>query len=225
MYDKLPQIAQIVEDTIDGKKVQKRIYIDGSYSLREGNEITRYFKNGRQLTYRPAKGGFILREEKRPDGTKRDWYENGQMEREILPDGTWYHWHKNGQMSHENLSNGICRMWYENGQLEYEYLPDKTKCWWYENGKKRSDENLQNETYIEYDKDGNVICHETKGEDDTRTYLKLRKRREALREMVADKIDERDNKNPNPEKKSYERVIKNKNLAVIKAVMKAKLTK
>ena len=47
---------------------------------------------------------------------------------------------------------------------------------------------------------------------DTETYLRMKNRRDILRRIVAEKINKRDAKNPNPANKTYKPVIKNKTL-------------
>ncbi len=108
MEMKLPQVERIVTETIDGKKVQKQIYADGSYGVRDGDNVTRYFPDGKEQTYF-LESAYSFR-----------------LSRELLPDGTWRCWHENGQMKEELLSNGTRRWWYENGQMESEQLPDGT---------------------------------------------------------------------------------------------------
>lgn len=78
-----------------------------------------------------------------------------------------------------------------------------------------------NGIYKEYNSDKTVAAlkHYNDGTEDTATYLKARERREVLRKIVAEKIDERDAKNPNAKK---ERVIKNKTLTKLKVAWKAR---
>ena len=74
-----------------------------------------------------------------PDGTRREWYENGQPQYEQLPDGTKREWYDNGQLSSEYLADGTVRLWHENGNKKFE-LTNETIRSWYENGNKKSDE-------------------------------------------------------------------------------------
>lgn len=60
------------------------------------------------------------------------------------------------------------------------------------------------------------------GKNDTKTYLKVKARREVLRKIIADKIDERDAQNPDAKK---ERVIKNKTTTKLKATWEAMKSK
>ena len=60
------------------------------------------------------------------------------------------------------------------------------------------------------------------GKNDTKTYLKVKARREVLRKIIADKIDERDAQNPDAKK---ERVIKNKTTTKLKATWEAMTSK
>lgn len=78
-----------------------------------------------------------------------------------------------------------------------------------------------NGIYKEYNSDKTIAAlkHYNNGTEDTATYLKARERCEVLRKIVAEKIDERDAKNPNAKK---ERVIKNKALTKLKVAWKAR---
>ncbi|MBQ8691560.1 MAG: hypothetical protein IJ520_00250, partial [Synergistaceae bacterium] len=65
-----------------------------------------------------------------PDGTRRLWDKSGHLEYEILPDGTKRIFHKNGQMAREYLPDGTERGWHDNGQMSSEYLPYGTRRNW-----------------------------------------------------------------------------------------------
>ena len=69
------------------------------------------------------------------DGTKREWFDNGQIASEKLPDGTMREWHEDGEPSYEKLPDGTLRTWYENGSPKSECLSDGTERSYYENGR------------------------------------------------------------------------------------------
>jgi len=115
---RLPQAERIVKDIIlNGIKVEKQIYDDGSYGIRDDSHVIRYFPNGKLQTYRPIDGTFILKEESLPDGTFRNWHNNGQIEIE-----------HSVFLKHR-------REWYENGSLSAEYFPDYTGIMYDKHGK------------------------------------------------------------------------------------------
>ena len=104
-----------------------------------------------------------MSQESLPDGTVRQWYDNGQMSQESLPDGTIRDWYDNGQMREESLSDGTLRGWYANGQIVSECKeimledykePVKFKITYDESGQIRSlknntDNQLIVERYVE----------------------------------------------------------------------------
>ena len=119
MEMKLPQVERIVTETIDGKQVQKQIYADGSYGVRDGDSVKRYFPDGTNQTYIKSADSFRLSTEVLPDGTKRGWYDNGYMRFEKFPDGTKREWYNNGHMKSENLPDGTRTIYNENRDVIY----------------------------------------------------------------------------------------------------------
>ena len=99
----------------------------------------------------------------------------------------------------EKELDGTLRQWHDNGQLEYEVIPDKTTT--------------------RYDKTGKIIYHATKGIEDTKKYLRAKKHRAILRKIIAQKIEERDSRFLDLEKKTYYSVIKNKMLIRFKLAL------
>ena len=47
-----------------------------------------------------------------PDGTKMQWYKNGQKRQETLPDGTEKRWNQDGMLCFERLADGTERKWF-----------------------------------------------------------------------------------------------------------------
>ena len=115
---KLPQAEKTQIRTIKGDKVQKQTYADGSYGILAHNKVKRYFPDGKQQTYVNKNGDFILETQTLPNGTKREFYENGNLSDEYLPDGTQRHWYQSGQLQWQTLPNGTYCRWYESGQIE-----------------------------------------------------------------------------------------------------------
>lgn len=157
----LPKVEKIVTETIDGKQVQKQMYADGSYGIRNNEIVTRYFDDGKAQTYLLKDNKFILKFENLSDGTKREFYDNGKVRHEQFPDGTKRDWHINGNNLHlkvyEHLSDGTERSWYLlNGYKAVEKFPDGTET--------RYDE-----------KSGKITYHATKGVEDTAKYIALHK--------------------------------------------------
>ena len=197
---RLPQVEKIVTETIEGKQVQKQIYADGSYVIRDRNNVTRYFPDGKRQTYEKYYDLFILSREVLPDGTYHSWHGNGQMSSEKLPNGTYHSWYNDGQMKKEKLPGGTEREWYDNGQVQKEKLPDGTEYVYYENGQMASEKLSDGAEYVYYengnlkdahfpdgtmirgDEEGNVTYHATKGVEDTVVYLA--KQRVALKRMA-----------------------------------------
>ncbi len=160
----LPEIIKTITETIDGKSVQKQIYADGSYGIPEEDSLKRYFPNETIQTY--------------------------QLSTET----------KEFILISEKLSDGTIRHWYDNGQLEYEVIPGKTT--------------------IRYNKTGKIIYHATKDIEDTKKYLRTKKHRAILRKIIAQKIEERDNRHLDLEKKTHQSLIKNKMLIRFKLALK-----
>lgn len=160
----LPQIIETNAELIDGKQVQKQIYADGTYGILENDTVKRYLSNKTIQTYRLSSETkeFILVTEKEPDGTLRQWHDNGQLEYEVIP----------------------------------------------------------NKTTTRYDKTGKIIYHATKGIEDTKKYLRAKKHRIILRKIIAQKIEERDGRFLDLEKKTYQSVIRNKMLIRFKLALK-----
>ena len=160
----LPQIIKTVTETIEGKQVQKQMYLDDSYGILQDDTLKRYHPNKTVQTYQLSTETkeFILISEKLPDGTKRQWYDNGQLEYEVLP----------------------------------------------------------NNTTTKYDKTGNIIYHATNGIEDTKKYLRAKKHRAILRKIIAQKIEERDSRHLDLEKKTHQSLIKNKMLIRFKLALK-----
>lgn len=80
--------------------------------------------------------------------------------------------------------------------------------------------NGEDKELVQIIKKGKVVelhHYDEKGKEDTKAYLKAKERREALRKIVAKKIDKRDSKNPEAKK---ERVIKNKGLTKLSVAAK-----
>jgi len=100
MEMRLPQVEKIVTETIDGKEVQKQIYADGSYGIRNGDEIKRYFPDGKEQIYKYTRRGFTIISEELPDGTERKWDEYGKKISEKLPDGTEIRYDKRGKVTY-----------------------------------------------------------------------------------------------------------------------------
>ena len=118
---RLPEIEKTVKETIEGKEVEKEIYGDGSYGIRNGNEIKRYFPDdkSKEQTYVFLTGYYYLAEEKLSDGTVHRWYSNGLSSLEKLPDGTVREWFDDGQISHEKLPDGTETKYDFNGEIRY----------------------------------------------------------------------------------------------------------
>ncbi len=202
----------ITTEIVDGKTINMKYnrYID-KYEQLPTEPIRSFYANG--------KPNF----EKLPDGTVRTWHKNGQLKSEDLPDGTERWWYENGQIRSEYLPEIAERGWYPSGALAYEDFPDSTKRSWHSNGQLKCEKS--NGTVTEYNSYGKIIRHSTNGKDDTKSYLKAKERREALRQIISKKIDKRESKRPNTETKKYKRVIKNKTLTKLLASVKATITK
>jgi len=105
---RLPEIEKTVKETIEGKEVEKEIYGDGSYGIRNGNEIKRYFPDdkSKEQTYVFLTGYYYLAEEKLSDGTVREWFDDGQISHEKLPDGTETKYDFNGEIRY-HATDGV----------------------------------------------------------------------------------------------------------------------
>ena len=79
MEMKLPRVERIVTETIDGKQVQKQIYADGSYGVRDGDSVERYFPDGKRQTYIKSADSFRLSKEVLPGGTKTYYNDQGKV--------------------------------------------------------------------------------------------------------------------------------------------------
>ena len=182
---RLPKAKRVSKEIIDGKEIEKEFYGDGSYGVRNGDEMTRYFPDGKEQTYRR---GFIVGEklpngverrwrhgdltyEKLADGSSRSWGPNGRQWARRLSDGTRRTWYDDGKnLESEELPDGTFRKWYRNGQIEGERLPGRSTCRWYENGQMKSEE-LPDGTQTRYNRKGKIIFHATKGVEDTAEYI------------------------------------------------------
>ncbi len=151
---RLPKAKRVSKEIIDGKEIEKEFYGDGSYGVRNGDEMTRYFPDGKEQTYRR---GFIVGEklpngverrwrhgdltyEKLADGSSRSWGPNGRQWARRLSDGTRRTWYDDGKnLESEELPDGTFRKWYRNGQIEGERLPGRSTCAWYKNGQMESE--------------------------------------------------------------------------------------
>lgn len=60
MDNTLPRVEKIVDETIDGKLVQKQLYADGSYGIRDGSIVERYFPDGKKQTYKKSDEGLFF---------------------------------------------------------------------------------------------------------------------------------------------------------------------
>ena len=202
----------IITQIVDGKTINMKYnrYID-KYEQLPDEPIRSFYANG--------KPNF----EKLPGGTVRTWHKNGQLKSEDLPDGTERWWYENGQIRSEYLPEIAERGWYPSGALAYEYFPDGTGCSWHSNGQLKCEK--YNGTVTEYNSCGKIIRHSTNGKDDTKSYLKAKERREALRQIISKKIDDRESKRPDTKTKKYKRVIKNKIMTKLLASIKATITK
>jgi YD repeat-containing protein len=193
---RLPQAERIVTETIDGKQVQKQIYADGSYGIRDGNAIKRFFPDGKKQTYVSPYGAFILRSESLPDGTERKWNWKGQMEWERRSDGTWISWYyDNNKLFGEKRSDGTEHEWYDNGQMAREKLPDGTERKWDGNGQMVSEESPDGTRSL-WTNTGRLIYHATKGVSDTFVYLAKERVEKKMNEQMnkyAKKVEEANN--------------------------------
>ena len=198
----LPHVEKMVTEEIGGKQVQKQIYADGSYGIRNGNEIMRYYESGIKQLYKLSDANlFILRQEERPDGSEYKWHDNGQMRSKKLPDGSYYDYYRSGAMASRKLSDGTEHEWYPNGQMKSEKLPGKEKRAW--------------------DERGYEICYEANDFENIEEASGTSKRTEILREIIAKKIDERDRKNPDAPKT---RVVTNKTATKVEVALKSILS-
>jgi len=107
-----------------------------------GNVVV--YKSDQKVEETPHKDGI-------PDGTRRVWYEDGQIQGKIeikagLVNGTFEMWHENGQKNvvqefSQGVGDGTYESWHENGkkssELEFEDgLIDGIYESWYESGQK-----------------------------------------------------------------------------------------
>lgn len=118
------------------------------------------------------KGELYLSSEKLPDGTRRDWWDNGNLKCEDAPGGAKLEWYKNGNQKaeyfdfecvrkwnvsgtkiYENLQGEAIREWYDNGNLKREDVSGGAECEWYANGQKKK-EKLPDGIYREWYESG-----------------------------------------------------------------------
>ena len=121
----------------------------------------------------------------------------------------------------DEKGNIICSLYGETGRKEDNWNTDDFKV----NEAYFYDEKTHKVTSRRTYKDGNETSYthfDENGKDDTKAFLRNKARRDELRKIVAEKIDERDAKNPNVKK---ERVIKNKTLTKLKIALKARRAK
>ena len=198
----LPRVEKMVTEEVDGKQVQKQIYDDGSYGIRHGNEIVRYFETGVKQFYKLSDEKlFMLRQEERPDGSEYKWHDNGRMKSKKLSDGSFYEYYRSEAMASRKLPDGTEHEWYPNGQMKSEKLPGKEKRAW--------------------DERGYEICYEANDFENIEEASGTSKRTEILREIIAKKIDERDRKNLDAPKT---RVVTNKTVTKVEVALKSILS-
>ena len=133
------------EDGIIHGQLKSEISYDGTART--------WYESGRlhteQLRDRKPFLGWIVREwydndnknpkkEFLPNGTKREWFENGNQKSEEIPYKHYRYWFENGHLSSESLNDGTERAWYESGKLKSESIRDRHQNYtireWYENG-------------------------------------------------------------------------------------------
>ena len=177
---------ELFADKVVFKSYYKNGYVE-SETLESGKTIGYYNPEG---TSYGEVGKKIKLYELQPDGTARGWFPDGIMQYEIIPGKHERHWDSKGNLYLEKLPNGIKRK--------------------YSSGKPIEEENTKKGTKTRWNDNGEVIYHATDGVEDTKTYLKNKESLSLLRKMVKKRIDERDDKNSNSDRKSYKPVIKNK---------------
>ncbi len=153
------------------------------------NDVYKELADGTMCWYDKDTGE--TKDERMPDGTVRGYY-HGKLEYEQLNNGTMRWWDINGCKRREVLHDGTKYSWHGNGQLEFEKLPDGTST--------------------RYNKAGEIIYHETKGVEDTNTYLNLQRVKNKKAEQLKASED-----NSKPQKADTKAASHNSNNAVLTA--------
>ena len=197
----LPEAVEIEAVVIDGKKVEKQKYADGSYGIKQENGSLKIYGTDKSVkTYEllSDKGtDYYLSAEKLADGTERSFSRKGLVMSEKFPDGSKkeydvyvyetrtsrlvgaYHSGRAGRylrtkhyLQKETLADGTVHTFYPNDQKESTLLPDGSFKKWNVRGAVLQEKSADGKVVdYKYDRNGKLNYHAVNGVEDTVAYL------------------------------------------------------
>ena len=113
----LPRVEDVVVESLGDEKIEKQIYSDGSYGIRKGDKVTRYFKNGAvaQYIYNDEHKCFAIHSSTGPHGEKFEWHRNGALKREQYRCGLVFEYDEYARKIYAKFTDDVeCRWYREN---------------------------------------------------------------------------------------------------------------